>query len=182
MLRVRAMAAVMVAGSAMAANIITGDARRGEQLFETQLCVRCHSFNGKGGALATDLSKGNARAYTPALMASLMWNHAPDMWSAMQKNGFAMPALTAGSAADLFAYFVTARYFERPGDPTRGKQVFAMRHCAIATGSLRQWQVAARRWRSGSRWPTLCCWYSRCGTTGPRCARHSPPGNSLGHG
>ena len=52
MLRVRAIAAVLCAGSEMAANTISEDARRGEQLFQTKLCVRCHSVNGKGGALA----------------------------------------------------------------------------------------------------------------------------------
>jgi len=54
MSRVRAMAAVLIGGSAMAATIIPGDARRGEQFFQSQQCARCH---GKGGTSAPDLSK-----------------------------------------------------------------------------------------------------------------------------
>ena len=37
-------------------------------------------------------------------------------------------------AADLFAYFVSARYFEKPGDAGRGKQAFAAKHCADCHG------------------------------------------------
>ena len=92
-----AMAAMLVAGSGMAAHITPGDARRGEQLFQSQQCVQCHSFNSKGGTLAPDLAKRTARAYTPALMASLMWNHAPAR-SAMQKQGISRAALSPESA------------------------------------------------------------------------------------
>src|ERR1035441_461633 len=76
-----------VAGSALGASIVSGDARRGEELFQTQQCIHCHSFNGKGGTIAPDLSKRIDRNYTPAVMASLMWNHAPEMWSTMTKEG-----------------------------------------------------------------------------------------------
>jgi cytochrome c2 len=57
MFRVRAMAAVLVAESAMPATIIPGDARRGEQFFQSQQCGQCPTFNGKGGTSAPDLSK-----------------------------------------------------------------------------------------------------------------------------
>jgi mono/diheme cytochrome c family protein len=67
-------------------------------------------------------------------MASLMWNHAPDMWSAMKKQGIVKATMTPESAADLFAYFVSARYFEKPGDAGRGKQTFAAKHCADCHG------------------------------------------------
>jgi len=126
--------AVLFAGSALAASIVAGDARRGEQLFQSQQCIQCHSFRGKGGATAPDLSKRIDRDYTPAVMASLMWNHAPDMWAAMSKQSIARPTLTTQSAADLFAFFISARYFERPGDAARGKAAFAAEHCAGCHG------------------------------------------------
>jgi mono/diheme cytochrome c family protein len=63
-----------------------------------------------------------------------MWNHAPDMWAAMKKHGISKSPMTPESAADLFAYFVSARYFEKPGDAARGKQAFAARHCAECHG------------------------------------------------
>jgi mono/diheme cytochrome c family protein len=111
-----------------------GDAKRGEQLFESEQCIQCHSIKGHGGTLAPDLTKRIDRAFTPTVMASLMWNHAPDMWSAMKKQGIAKAGMTPESAADLFAYFVSARYFEKPGDAGRGKQLFAARHCAECHG------------------------------------------------
>src|SRR6201988_1006566 len=134
MLRVIA-AGALIAWSGLAASIIPGDARRGEQLFQTEQCIQCHSMKGKGGVLAPDLAKRVDRDYTPAVMASLMWNHAPEMWAAMKKSGIDRPRLSPESASDLFAYFVSARYFESPGDAARGKRAFAEKHCAECHGT-----------------------------------------------
>jgi mono/diheme cytochrome c family protein len=133
MLRVIAGGA-LAAWSALGAGIVPGDARRGEQLFQTEQCIQCHSIKGKGGVLAPDLARRVDRDYTPAVMASLMWNHAPDMWTAMKQRGVTKGSMTPEKAADLFAYFVSARYFEKPGDAARGKQIFAAKHCAECHG------------------------------------------------
>jgi mono/diheme cytochrome c family protein len=111
-----------------------GDARRGEELFQTQGCVHCHSFNGRGGTIAPDLSRRIDRDYTPTTMASLMWNHAPKMWSAMKTYGVPKEDITPEKAADLFAYFVAERYFEKPGDAGRGKRIFTAKHCTECHG------------------------------------------------
>jgi len=74
-------AGALATASVWAAGPMSGDAHRGEQLFQSEQCVQCHSFQGKGGTTAPDLSKRIDRDYTPAVMASLMWNHAPDMLS-----------------------------------------------------------------------------------------------------
>ncbi len=132
MVRITA-AGALVAGWALAA-MIPGDARRGEQLFTSEQCVECHSFQGKGGTLAPDLSRRLDRNLTPTMMASLMWNHAPDMWGAMKKQGIVKGQLSPEAASDLFAYFVSAHYFERPGDAARGKQAFTAKHCAECHG------------------------------------------------
>jgi len=129
-----AMLAVLTAGGALAAGMIPGDARRGEQVFQTQQCIRCHSLKGRGGTIAPDLARHIDRDYTPTMMASLMWNHAPEMWQTMQRYGIARPEMTPEAAADLFAYFVSARYFEKRGDAARGKQAFAAKHCAECHG------------------------------------------------
>src|ERR1039458_6759910 len=140
MFKLGVMAVALVAGSVFAAGIPSGDARRGEQLFQSQQCVACHSVNGRGGTTAPDLAKRIDRDYTPTSMASLMWNHAPEMWVAMLKQGIIRPALTPEQSADLFAYFVSAHYFEKPGDAARGKRAFTTKHCAechgIATSSF----------------------------------------------
>jgi mono/diheme cytochrome c family protein len=122
-------AGAAVVWSALAAGEDVGDARRGEQLFQTERCVQCHSINGRGGKTAPDLGTHVGRDFTPTIMASLMWNHAPEMWQAMKAQGVAPPVLSPESAADLFAYFVSARFFEKPGDAGRGKQVMTDQHC-----------------------------------------------------
>jgi mono/diheme cytochrome c family protein len=135
MITVRVIAAgAVVAWSALAAGIIPGDARRGEELFTSEQCVQCHSLKGKGGTAAPDLARRVDRDFTPTVMASLMWNHAPDMWAAMKKQGIVKSTLSPEAAADLFAYFVSARYFDKPGDAGRGKLVFGARHCADCHG------------------------------------------------
>ena len=106
-----------------------GDSSRGQQIFTSQNCAQCHNINGQGGKTASDLVKGIGRDYTPSALASMMWNHAPDMWGAMTKAGVARPALTAQQASDLFAFFVSARYFDQPADAGRGKRAFADKGC-----------------------------------------------------
>lgn len=144
-------AGVLVASCALAANEITGDTRRGEQLFQTQHCVECHRLNGQGGVMAPDLGRRIDRDFTPAVMASLMWNHAPQMWAMMRRQKLEPPALSPEAAADLFAYFVSARYFEKPGDAARGKRAFTARHCAEChgmTGSRAADAPPVARWES----------------------------------
>ena len=127
-------AGALVGWGALAAGITSGDARRGEQLFQSEQCIQCHNIKGKGGTIAPDLTRRVDRNFTPSVMASLMWNHAPDMWAAMEKQGVKKGNMTPEKAADLFAYFVSARYFEKPGDAARGKQAFGARHCADCHG------------------------------------------------
>lgn len=109
---------------------VPGDARRGALLFRKQRCIECHSFQGVGGTAAPDLGRRSAREYTPDRLAAVMWNHAPAMWEAMAQKGIAVPALNQEEAADLYAYFYSVRYFERPGDAGRGKAIFAAKRCS----------------------------------------------------
>jgi mono/diheme cytochrome c family protein len=131
----RAMAAaLLVCGGLAAAETPAGDARRGESLFKLEQCVQCHTLDGAGRKPGGDLSSHVDRDFTPAGMAALMWNHAPDMWAAMKSQGIVKAQLSPQAAADLFAYFVSARYFEKPGDAGRGKLAFSAKHCAECHG------------------------------------------------
>jgi mono/diheme cytochrome c family protein len=107
-----------------------GDAYRGSATLERENCLKCHSIRGQGGKSAPDLGTRTSRQYTPAVMASVMWNHAPAMWSAMDAAKIARPNIGERDAEDLFAYFYSIRYFERPGEAERGKRVFETKHCA----------------------------------------------------
>lgn len=113
---------------------LSGSAARGALFFERNACSKCHSVNSTGGKTAPDLGQGLARGYTPARLAATLWNHAPVMWSAMADQSMGFPRVSESDAADLFAYLVLARYFERPGDAGRGKAAFAARQCQECHG------------------------------------------------
>ena len=120
-----------------AAPAIEADSRRGAELLRTQGCANCHTIDGSGSgtppASATkgpDLTRRTAREYSAAGMASRMWNHAPGMWSAMTDSEMPVPKLSPRDSADLLAFFYAARFFEKPGDAGRGKQLFGAKHCS----------------------------------------------------
>src|SRR5262249_50394833 len=117
-----------------AATEIAGSSARGEKLFQTEQCVQCHSINGKGGNVGPDLGRVIDRNFTPAALAGLMWNHAPAMWEAMRTRAIQRASLSPESSADLFAYFYSVRFFDKPGDAARGKQIFAAKHCSDCHG------------------------------------------------
>lgn len=121
---------LLFAFSAVAADLPLGDSSRGRALFETQQCTRCHSINGRGGKIAPDLGQRTGRNFTPVLLVSTLWNHAPAMWSEMRRQGIESPVITTQDAADLFAFFYSARYFDRRGDAARGKDAFSRHRCA----------------------------------------------------
>jgi mono/diheme cytochrome c family protein len=124
--------ASLAAGAA--ARSLSVDSSRGERLFESQGCIQCHSVDGKGGKIAPDLGKRIGRNYTPALLVSVMWNHAPTMWAAMDRQGIRTSVIDEQGAADLFAYFYAVRFFDKPGDAARGKRLFSSKHCSECHG------------------------------------------------
>lgn len=113
---------------------LQADSNRGAQLFGELSCAKCHNVNGRGGNTAPDLGRLADRSFTPAALAATMWNHAPAMWSAMSARGVHAGEVDQKAAADLFAYFYSTRFFEKPGDAARGKRDFADRGCAGCHG------------------------------------------------
>ena len=107
----------------------SADAQRGSEFFRTQLCVNCHAMQGEHNGNAPDLGQRFDRNYTPAGIASRMWDHAPVMWQAMTARKIPLPKVTSDQVADLFAFFYSVRYFEKPGEAERGKHVFQAKHC-----------------------------------------------------
>ena len=138
--------------AAIAAAGVPGDAQRGERVLRDQKCLSCHTAGGSGAGTAPDLGRRGSRTITPSSMVSLMWNHAPRMWTAMDRAGVARPNLSEQDSADLFAYFYSLRYFEAPGDGGRGKAIFQAKRCAAchATGN-----EAAKEGPSVETWPAV---------------------------
>jgi mono/diheme cytochrome c family protein len=131
---------------------LDADAKRGAELFENQRCSECHAVQGvsaKPSALAAapDLGRRLDRDYSPAGLAARIWNHAPQMWIAMRKANIAPPAMSEGDVADLFAFFYVARYFDKPGDASRGKAVFKDKNCGMCH-SARGPALEVEKWKS----------------------------------
>ena len=124
----------MVAAALPGFSAIEADARRGAEFFVDQKCNTCHAVGGsvssQGTGAAPNLGTRLDRDYTPAGIASRMWNHAPTMWARMQKAGIKPPAVSEQQAADLMAFFYAAHYFDKPGDAARGKRLFESKQCA----------------------------------------------------
>jgi mono/diheme cytochrome c family protein len=150
-------ARVVVLGAlALAAGVaqtppFAADSARGAALFGSLSCAQCHAVNGRGGGTAPDLGRLSDRNFTPSALAATMWNHAPAMWSAMGAANVRIPDVGEQAAADLFAYFYAARFFEKPGDAARGKRLFADRGCAGChglTAELRPGAPPVSRWEN----------------------------------
>jgi cytochrome c551/c552 len=78
-----------------------------------------------------------------------MWNHAPRMFAAMKVEGIERREMTEQNAADLFAYFYSAGFFERPGDAGRGKALLAAKGCAECHSGQGPGKVVSE-WRSST--------------------------------
>src|SRR5581483_7052431 len=92
----------LLPASAAVLPVIPGDSARGARIFENEQCIHCHAVNGRGGRIGLDLGRTVSRAYTPAQLASTMWNHAPVMFGAIKAAGIQTPRLSPENAADLF--------------------------------------------------------------------------------
>ncbi len=67
------------------------------------------------------------------------------MWSAIAAAKVGIPNVDDQAAADLFAYFYSTRFFEKPGDAARGKRLFSDRGCAGCHGLKAELQPGFRR-------------------------------------
>ena len=105
------------------------DGDRGKEVLRDENCLSCHSVQGEGGKTAPDLGRRLAYTYTPATLASVVWNHMPQMWPAMAAAGIPRPRLSERDAESLFAYLYSLHFFDSPGDAARGKRLFDTKNC-----------------------------------------------------
>jgi len=88
---------------------------RGQAIFETKNCVKCHT-----GTLALE---DRLRDLTLTDIAVQMWNHAPKMAQPA-------PSLTQDDMQEVLSYLWMRQFIHRGGDVARGKEVFARKRCA----------------------------------------------------
>ncbi len=103
-----------------------GDPPSGKKSFTQKGCIQCHSSQGE-----LDLSKKKDFPRTLGQLAGMMWNHSPKMWKGMEEKGMERPILSPHEITDLVAYLFSTQYFDEPGDPERGKNVFIKRQCNL---------------------------------------------------
>lgn len=110
-----------------------GNPRRGESLFVSRGCSRCHAVNGEGGP-GPDLG----RELKGSLMqvAGAMWNHGPAMWARMGEKGVRSPQLTPEETGDLISYLYFLQFVDQPGDARRGLAVYREARCATCHESV----------------------------------------------
>jgi len=136
---------LLAIGSVTLAAAADVDARRGAGFFETQRCNTCHT-----GGRAPDLTRTLGRDYTPSGITARMWNHAPAMWSAINKDRVQLPQVTYENAGDLFAFLYSARYFDTTGDAGRGRRAFIAKRCSechALAGQRAKLGPAVAQWR-----------------------------------
>lgn len=117
---------------------ISGDPAKGEKIFASRGCSRCHGI--------TESSSGAPplpsfpRNISPIFLATALWNHGPAMQAGMKQLGIAWPQFQETEIMDLVAYLKgvargtsTTAYYA-PGNPNNGIQEFGKKGCTRCHG------------------------------------------------
>jgi mono/diheme cytochrome c family protein len=102
----------------------------GEALFREKGCVRCHAMHGAGGASAPDLGQRHSDSASLAQLVSAMWNHAPQMWQAMQADQVAYPELSYEQTSALVSFLYMSRHVDPAGNAERGHELVHSKGCS----------------------------------------------------
>jgi len=118
----------------LSACLWAGDAQHGSTVIQDQLCLECHTVNAQGvgheaNATAPELATPPLTAFTPAVLASALWNHTPAMLSEISAKSVERPALNEADWADVFAYLYSEQIFQFPAETRRGKEAFISKKC-----------------------------------------------------
>ncbi len=107
---------------------IPEDPMKGAQLFVSKGCAECHALKGEGGKVGPDLGKIDL-GDTQLNLAAKIWNHAPSMISKMESAGMTKPMLTGEDFSGISAYLYFLRFFDEPGNATKGRSVYEEKGC-----------------------------------------------------
>jgi len=128
---------ILVISLLLAFGCVTSDAQfvptpnspwKGRKIFQEKGCQQCHAIHGKGGDEGPDL--GENKYYGSYLeLASLMWNHLPDMLEIMQETGNDFPELTKEETIQLIGYISYIRYLGESGNERTGRKLLKNKGC-----------------------------------------------------
>lgn len=101
---------------------------KGRIVFEHKNCDRCHAIAGAGGSSGPDLAKTFFQGSFLDL-ASMLWNHIPDMLVEYKARKLVRPTYTEEEVANLVSYLYYLRYLGNPGDIARGEKLLEEKNC-----------------------------------------------------
>jgi cytochrome c len=123
-------AVLLVAGSSAFAQLLPEDPAKGAHLFVSKGCVKCHALKGEGGKIGPDFGRIDL-GDTQLDLAAKLWNHIPSMIVGMERAKVIKPNLTGKEFAEISAYLYFLKFFDEPGNPTRGRYVFNEKGCNV---------------------------------------------------
>ena len=112
------------------AQLLPEDPTKGARLFTGKGCVRCHALKGEGGKIGPDFGRVDL-GDTQLDLAAKLWNHIPSMIIGMERAKIIKPNLTGEEFTEISAYLYFLKFFDEPGNPTRGRFVFNEKGCNI---------------------------------------------------
>ncbi|MEK6757015.1 MAG: cytochrome c [Bacteroidota bacterium] len=120
---------LIVTGSVSAQEIkLPQNPLEGRIVFEEKKCIECHAIGGFGGTVGPDLSR--QQFFGSALeLASVIWNHAPQMNRKFRQLRMNRPQLTGEEMLDLFGFLYYLRYLGEPGGVAKGKRLLEAKGC-----------------------------------------------------
>jgi cytochrome c len=118
----------LVANSVLAQAPLPDDPTKGARHFVNKGCVKCHALKGEGGKTGPDLGKIDL-GDTQLDLAAKLWNHIPSMVAGIERAKILKPDLTGEELGSIASYLYFLKYFDEPGDATRGKFLFNEKAC-----------------------------------------------------
>ncbi len=105
-----------------------GDPARGSAVFKEKQCARCHLPRGQGPGMGPPLEA--IRQPQGALrLVGRLWNHAPVMFSAFEKEGLTWPEIPQERMADLMAYLQASPSRDPAPDLFQGQVLLIRKGC-----------------------------------------------------
>lgn len=80
------------------------------------------------GGTAPSLRERSSLQSLPRLVTAV-WNHVPRMSTAINDSGMRYPAMSSEEMAQLFAYLYVTGVTDKPGNASRGYEVFSAKRC-----------------------------------------------------
>jgi cytochrome c2 len=104
-----------------------GDAARGQNVFASRQCARCHVPRGQRGmGPALEEVRRPQGAYE---LTGRLWNHAPAMFTALKQEGVEWPRISAAEMVDLMAFLRADPKRDPPPDLPRGQVALLTKGC-----------------------------------------------------